>query len=54
VIKELILKTFYFKSFDRTISNKLLADIQGIQQTMSPRLTKGGKDTKKMHENARY
>lgn len=29
VIKELILGTFYIKCFDRTISNKLLADIQG-------------------------
>jgi predicted YcjX-like family ATPase len=46
VIKELILKTFYIKSFDRTISNKLLADIQGTQATMFVLFEKGQKQIK--------
>jgi predicted YcjX-like family ATPase len=46
VIKELILKTFYIKSFDRTISNKLLADIQGTQATMFVLSEKGQKQIK--------
>jgi hypothetical protein len=55
VIKELILRTFYIRSFDRTVNNKLVADIQGTQPTMSvlsdeERSDKNGT----VDENARY